>query len=137
MTIRLLIADNNSWVREGLHAAFHHTEIAVEGEATTSSEAIELALTCEFDVMLLDVKMPVFNGFDVLKAVRSKNTDLRVIIYSQHDRPDFWDRARQLAANGYVSKTSHKNQLIDVIRRVVQGECLWENEIMYSSPPIM
>jgi DNA-binding NarL/FixJ family response regulator len=85
----------------------------------------------------LDVKLPVFNGFDVLKAVRSKNTDLRVIIYSQHDRPDFWDRARQLAANGYVSKTSHKNQLIDVIRRVVQGECLWENEIMYSSPPIM
>jgi DNA-binding NarL/FixJ family response regulator len=127
MAIRLLIAEDHPWVREGLRATFQNTEIEVGGEATTGEEAIDLAIGDGFDVMLLDIKMPGCDGFEVLEKVKSEKSDLRVLIYSQHDRPDFQVRARQLAASGYLVKTAHKDELIDAIRRVGHGECLWDS----------
>ena len=128
MAIRLLIAEDHPWVREGLRATFQNTEIEVGGEATTGDEAIDLALGDRFEVMLLDIKMPGRSGFEVLEKVKSERSDLHVLIYSQHDRPDFQDRARQLAASGYLVKTARKDELIDAVRRVGHGECLWDEK---------
>jgi len=126
MTIRLLIAEDHQWVREGLRAVFHNTDIEVAGEATNGDEAITQALENTFDVMLLDIKMPGCDGFEVLKRAKAENPNLRVVVYSQHDRPDFRERARQLSASGYLVKTANKNELIAAIQKVNQGERLWD-----------
>ncbi len=126
MAIRLLVAEDHAWVREGLRATFQNTEIEVGGEATTGQEAIDLAMGNGFDVMLLDLKMPGCDGFEVLERLKTQKPGLRVLVYSQHDRPDFQDRARTLSARGYLVKTAHKDELIDAIRKVDHGECLWD-----------
>ncbi len=128
MAIRLLIAEDHPWVREALCAALASTDIEVAGEAASGDDAIQQALTHNFDVMLLDIRMPGRDGFAVLEKVKSTKPDVRVLVYSQHDRPDFQKRARELAASGYVLKTAHKDKLIDAIRRVGQGESLWDED---------
>jgi DNA-binding NarL/FixJ family response regulator len=129
MAIRLLVAEDHEWVREGLRAIMTNTEIEVAGEAITGHEAIDLALEGGLDVMLLDIKMPGCDGFEVLEKVRSERPDLPVLIYSQYDRPGFQERARRLQASGYLVKTAHKNELIEAILKVGQGECLWDEGI--------
>ena len=126
MTIRLLIAEDHDLVREGLRITFEETEIEVVGEATTGSEAVRLGALDGADVMLLDIKMPGGDGFHVLKRVKSANPELAVLIYSQHERPDFQDRARTLGACGYLTKRARAEELIDAVRKASQGEDLWE-----------
>jgi DNA-binding NarL/FixJ family response regulator len=125
MTIRLLIADDHELVREGLRSAFNDTEIQVTGEATTGDEAAELALDRDVDAVLLDINLPGKDGFQVLRQVKSEKPELPVLIYSQHDRPDFKRRARELTASGYVVKGIHKTELLEAVRRVSRGETLW------------
>lgn len=127
MSIRMLIAEDHPWVREGLRAAFANTEIEVADEATTGDEAILRALMNSFDVMLLDIKIPGRDGFEVLETVKAEKPDLPVLIFSHYVRWDFRERARQLAASGFVVKTAAKDELVDAIRRTSQGESLWSN----------
>ena len=130
MTIRLHIAEDHELVREGLRATFEYTEIDVVGEATTGSEAIRLASAQEADVMLLDIKMPNGDGFDVLREVTSAQPDLAVLIYSHHERLDFQDRARRLGACGYLTKRVDAEVLIDALRKASQGETLWPTQTL-------
>ena len=126
MTVRLLVVEDHDLVREGLRATFEETEIDVVGEATTGEDAVRLALADKVDVMLLDIKLPIHDGFYVLREVKSQKPDLAVVVYSQHERSDFQDRARALGASGYLTKRVRGDDLIDAIRIANRGESLWE-----------
>ncbi len=125
MAIRLLITEDHPWVRRGLRATFEDTEIEIAGEATTVEQAVRMALAGEADVMLLDLKLPDGDGFEILQKVKSEKSDLPVVIYSQYERSDFQVRARNLGANGYLVKRADADELIGAVRRVSQGESLW------------
>jgi len=113
------------WVRRGLRATFEDTEIEIVSEATTGEEAVHLALADDADVMLLDIKMPQRDGFEVLQAVKPKKPGLHIVIYTQHERASFQDRARKLGASGYLNKRATAEELIDAVRTVNRGENLW------------
>lgn len=121
MTIRLLIAEDHQMVREGLRATFEDTDIEVVGEAATGEDATQMALNVAADVLLLDVRLPGRDGFEVLREVQRQRPDLAVLFYSQHDRADFRERARALGARGYLCKHIRGTALIDSIRRTRQG----------------
>jgi DNA-binding NarL/FixJ family response regulator len=125
MTIRLLVVEDHDLVREGLRATFEGTEIVVVGEATNGCDAIRMAHAVEPVVMLLDLKLHQSNGFDVLHEIKQARPDLFVLIYSQHDRPDFHRRACALGASGYLTKRVHGSELIAAIRQVSRGSNLW------------
>jgi DNA-binding NarL/FixJ family response regulator len=120
------MAEDHDLVREGLRATFDETEIDVVGEATTGEDAVRLALADGVDVMLLDIKLPFHDGFDVLREVKSQKPDLAVLVYSQHERLDFQDRARALGASGYLTKRVRSDDLIDAIRIANRGGSLWD-----------
>ena len=124
-TIRVLVADDHRWIREGIRCATQGTEIEIVGEATTGPEAIDAALRLDFDVLLLDVNMPQCDGFDVLEALTSQRRDMRILMYSNHDRKDFRARAGRLSARGYLLKDVDHQGLIDAIREVGRGGNLW------------
>lgn len=125
--IRLLIAEDNLWVRDGLRVTFEGTDIEIVAEATTSSDAVHLG-SCELaDVMLLDIRLPEGDGFDVLEKIRSANPKLAILIYSQHERGDFQDRARRLGARGYLNKRATASELSHAVRKASRGESLWND----------
>lgn len=125
MTIRLLIAEDHDMVREGLRITFEETDIDVVGEATTGSDAVRLAKHKEANVLLLDIQMPSGDGFYVLQQVKLANPELAVLFYSQHERPDYLDRAHALGASGYLTKRARAEELVDAVRRAGRGEDLW------------
>ena len=126
MTIRLLIADDHEWVREGLRYAFANTGIEIVAEASTGKSAASLALEVEVDVVLLDIKMPDGDGMDALSRIKAAKGNLPVLIYSAHDRPDYVQRCASLGASGYLRKGVDNQVLVAAVRDAFAGQEVWD-----------
>jgi DNA-binding NarL/FixJ family response regulator len=126
MAIRLLVVDDNDWVREELRYAFCNTEVDIIAEATTGEAAVRFATEQDIDVVLMDIKIPCGNGIDALSQIKSLKTNLPILIYSAHDRPDYLQRCALLGANGYLRKGVDKPTLVATVRDAFAGKSVWD-----------
>src|SRR5438067_7506491 len=85
-TIRVLIADDHSVVREGIrHVLSSDIGFEVVGEAADGAEAVSLAMTLAPDVVVLDLSMPGLSGLDAAARLRATLPDVNILILSIHD----------------------------------------------------
>ena len=102
--IRLLVADDQDVVRQGVKALLTGTEIKVVAEVATGSAAVKHALEAEVDVVLLDVRMPDGDGLAALGRIKLDKPNLPVILFSAFDNPASVARAIALGAAGFLLK---------------------------------
>src|SRR4030042_4400595 len=120
--IRLLIADDHAIIRQGLKQILTDTpDIVVTDEASNGKEALNQALKKDYDVVVLDITMPDRSGLDVLKELKSRKPNLKVLILSMHPEEQYAIRALRAGASGYLTKDSVPDELIAAIRRAVLG----------------
>ena len=87
--IRILVADDHPIVRQGLKQIIADSPgMVVAAEAADGQEVLNLVWSNEFDVVLLDISMPVRNGLDILKQLRSQKPGLAVLLLSVHPEDD-------------------------------------------------
>jgi DNA-binding response OmpR family regulator len=115
---RVLVADDNPDIlfllRTNLDAAGFETITATDGELAL--RAIEEQRP---DVLLLDLMMPVLDGWGVLERLEEQGSDLPVIVVSASDSAANIQRATELGATGYVTKPFNLRGLIDMIHGVL------------------
>ena len=128
MTIRVLVADDHEVVRCGLKSLFLGTEIEVAAEASNGPEAMRLVGEQEFDVIILDVRMPDSDGLNVLGRLKLDKPDLPVLILSTYDNPTYVARAVALGAAGYILKGAERDKIVESVRRAALGESVWTRE---------
>ena len=117
--IRILIADDHPIMRKGLKQLFSETDdMAVTGEASDGAQVLEMMSKDSYDLVLLDISMPVKNGFEVLKELRSSNQHIPVIILSMHPQGQYASRALSAGASAYISKERASEELVTAIRRI-------------------
>lgn len=120
--IRTFIADDHTIVRRGLRQIVAETsDIVITGEASTGKEAIQDILKDNYDVVLLDITMPDINGLDILKELKRKRPDIRILILSMHPEEQFAIRALKAGAAGYLTKDSAPSELVGAIYKVAKG----------------
>jgi DNA-binding NarL/FixJ family response regulator len=121
--IRVLIADDHEIVRKGLGNVLAETlqPIKVE-EARNGQEVMSKVLKSEFDLVVLDLKMPGKSGLDVLKEIKQHRPKLPVLILSMHPEEQFAIRAIRAGAAGYLTKESAGDELVLAIRKAIKGE---------------
>ncbi len=123
MTVRLLLADDHTLVRSGLRRILDdQPDLEVVAEAADGAEALQLALTRELDLAVLDVSMPKLTGLQAARRIREHRPDLQVLILSMHDNEEFFFEAIRAGAAGYVLKTGAEQDLADACRAAVRGE---------------
>jgi DNA-binding NarL/FixJ family response regulator len=93
----------------------------VAGEASSGEEAIRLARTGEWDVVLLDISMPDKNGVDTLAEIKRHRPELPVVMLSMHPESQYAVSLLRAGASGYVSKEGAPEELVHAIRTVAQG----------------
>ena len=116
MPLRLLIADDHEIVRIGVRILLrdkHEWEIC--GEAENGRDAIAKVRNLSPDIVLLDLSMPVMNGFEAATEIRRIAPSTKIIIYSIHDVPT---TATEVGADAFVSKSTSAEELIATIERV-------------------
>ena len=130
--IRLLVADDQDVVRQGVKALLTGTEIKVVAEVGTGSAAVKHALETEVDVVLLDVRMPDGDGLAALGRIKLDKPNLPVILFSAFDNPASVARAIALGAAGFLLKDCTRDELLSAIRVAATGENVWSREKLRS-----
>ena len=118
--IKMLVADDHAIIRQGLKQILTETsDIVVADEASNGKEALNQAMEKDYDVIVLDITMPDRSGLDILKELKERKPNLKVLILSMHPEEQYAVRALRAGASGYLTKDSMPDELIAAIRRVV------------------
>lgn len=128
--IKVLIADDHALIRKGLKQLLDDTDdLRVTGEAESGMEALKMAQSGAFDVVLLDISMPDKHGIDVLKQIRDYLPQLPILMLSMHPEEQYALRSMKAGAAGYLNKQSAPAQLVTAIRQVAKGKKYISSEL--------
>jgi two-component system response regulator NreC len=115
--IRTLIVDDRADFRRRVKEVLaSEPDIEVIGEAADGQEAILKARELRPDVVLMDVSMPGRNGIDATRQLKDEMPEVRVIILSIFDLPQYKEAAMAGGASSYVVKQSLFKELLPAIR---------------------
>jgi DNA-binding NarL/FixJ family response regulator len=121
-TITIMVADDHFIVRSGLAALIGlEPDMKVVAQASDGAQAVEAFALHRPDVALLDLRMPVMSGNQVIDAIRRKFPDARVLVLTAYNGDEDIHRALAAGAAGYLLKSSTGDDLILAIRAVASG----------------
>jgi DNA-binding NarL/FixJ family response regulator len=121
--ITVLLADDHPIVRQGLRQLIERdTDLQVVAEANNGKEALDYIARCNPQVVVLDVDMPLLNGFQVAQALRAQRRDVAIIFLTVHREEGFLKQALDLGALGYILKDSAISDIVNGIKAVQQGQ---------------
>ena len=132
MSIRLLLADDHTMLREGLRRSMEGEGFDVVGEASDGDEAVRMAEELRPDVVLMDVSMPVMDGVEATRLVREKLPDTQVVMLTMHADADIIVRAVRAGASGYLVKDCTTNEVARTVRMAANGETAVSPELAES-----
>jgi DNA-binding NarL/FixJ family response regulator len=120
---RILLADDHSMVRRGLRLVLDaEPDLEVVAEAGDGAEAVELALSSEVDLAVLDVSMPRLTGLQASAELKRRRPEVRTLMLSMYDSEQYFFEALKAGASGYVLKSAADHDLVEACRAAMRGE---------------
>jgi len=120
--ITVLIVDDHTLIRETWSFLLGRNEnFEVIAEVGDGQRAIDIARDKRPNIVLLDINMTPLNGFDVLKMVRKQSPGSKVIAVSMHSQPAYAKKMLRMGAKGYITKNSPRQEMLDAIMEVQNG----------------
>lgn len=128
--LRVLIADDEMIIREGIKDAVEWGTIRLEvvAEAEDGEEALELALEHKVHILLADLNMPIMNGLTLIKNIREQLPQCKIIIITGHDEFSYAQEAIRLGVVDYIMKPVNPEELQKVLAHVSTELRLEESE---------
>ena len=125
MTIRVVVVDDQTLVRTGFRLVLDVTgDIEVVGEAADGSQALDVVARTRPDVVLMDVRMPGFDGIETTRRIRSAAHPAKVIILTTFDLDEYVLAGLRAGASGFLLKDALAADLLSAVRVVASGEAV-------------
>jgi DNA-binding NarL/FixJ family response regulator len=125
VTIRVLIADDQAMVRAGFRMLLSgEQDIEVVAEARDGREAVAKAAQSDQTVILMDIRMPEFDGLEATRRIITADHDARILILTTFGLDEYVYEALRAGASGFVLKDDPPEQLIAAVRTVAGGDAL-------------
>jgi len=119
---RILLADDHTILRDGIRSLLSaEPDLDIVGEASNGAEVLALLEQTPADVVLMDVQMPVLDGFATMPELRSRFPDVRVLVLTMLDHENYVARMLDAGALGYVLKNAAITEITYAIRTVATG----------------
>lgn len=128
--IRLLIADDHAFYREGVCSMLRMiAEITVIGEAANGDEVIAQSLDQRPDVILMDIKMPGLNGIEATRQILQLSPSIKILVVTMFEDDDSVFAAMRAGARGYLLKDTGRDELVRAIQAIYHGEAIFSPAI--------
>src|SRR5690606_11996363 len=110
---KILIVDDHPVMRKGLSQVIDdQADMEVCGEASSTRQSCERSQKLKPDLVIVDIALGDGNGIELIKQIRSRGEEPRMLVSSMHDESLFAERAIRAGAQGYVNKHEDTNRLI-------------------------
>jgi DNA-binding NarL/FixJ family response regulator len=120
--VRILIADDHPVIRKRVRSTLDgHPRFEVCAEVEDGARAIEEAQKLKPDVVVLNVSMPVIDGFQAARKIKASLPETAIVILSSHVDQRFIEEAKKIGARAYVAKTELGTALVKAIEAAVVG----------------
>ena len=126
--LRVLIVDDHEALRAGVRAALQtRPGVEVCGEATNGREALDKARELRPDLVILDITMPVLDGFSAAREISKQLPGVAILLLTMHESPNMVHVAKSSGACGYVGKSQGLATLLKAIDAVAHKQTYFPN----------
>ena len=120
---RILVADDHPIVLRGLRTVLNaQADLEVVAEATDGDEAVELAISNDIHLAILDISMPRKTGLQAAREITHRKPEVRVLMLSMHDTEQYLFEAIRAGASGFVLKSAVDRDLVEACRATMRGQ---------------
>jgi DNA-binding NarL/FixJ family response regulator len=121
--IKVAIADDHALFRTGVKTSLSsHKDIQMIAEAENGMQLLNLLKHLKPDVILLDIHMPIMDGYTALPEIKKLYPDMKVIMLSMNNDPSIITRMMEIGANSYLTKESDSETIYHAIRTCFEQE---------------
>jgi len=118
----ILLVEDHDVVRNGLkQMLIENLDLVVLAEANDAIEAMQQVRKQDWDLVVLDIRLPGRSGVDVLKQIKSEKPHLPVLILSSYPESQYAVRLIQAGAAGYISKDAEETEIIKAVKTAAAG----------------
>jgi DNA-binding NarL/FixJ family response regulator len=129
-SIRVLIADDHPLFRDGLSALVTDgPDTELVGTATSGTEAVDLAIATQPDVIVMDLHMPGLNGIEATRQIVADSPHITILVLTMFDDDDSIFSALRAGARGYLLKGADQEQIRAAIRAAANGEIIFGTQL--------
>ncbi|WP_067517131.1 two-component system response regulator NarL [Endozoicomonas ascidiicola] len=128
--LEILLIDDHPLLRKGLAQLINEEEgLFVTGEAGSGQDGVQLALTLEPDLILLDLNMKGMDGLETLKILRAEGVDSRVVVLTVSEHREDVARMFRAGADGYLLKDMEPEELLIRIKESASGRLVVDDRL--------
>lgn len=121
-TIQIMLVDDHALLRSGLKLLLQKKPpFKVVGEAANGIEALRLYEDLRPHLLILDISLPRLDGIQVLREIKLRHEEAKVIVLTMHEDEDYITSIMQAGASGYIPKAAVDEELYTAIDSVMNG----------------
>ena len=129
--MNIALVDDHQLVRDGFkHLIETQADLNVVIEANDYHQAVGLLSKLTVDLAIIDVSLPDVNGIELVRYCNEHYPDMKTLIVSMYDQPHYVNKALDAGANGYVSKRSASELLLNAIVAVSSGNSYLSQDVL-------
>jgi len=128
--LKIAITDDHTLFRKSLGMllnSFNNMQVVLE--ASNGSELLEKLKTTNVDILLLDLQMPVLNGFETSRHVKEKYPEIKILILTLMSGADIIEKVINMGVNGYFTKNTPPNELENAIWNLKEDGFYFEDSL--------
>jgi two-component system invasion response regulator UvrY len=128
--ITVMLVDDHAVVRAGFRLLLSQSrQIEVLSEAERGEEACQLYADSPPDVVVMDLSMPGIGGLSAIRRIRARDPSARILAFSIHDETVYAERALEVGASGYITKSCAPEILVEAVLAIARDEPYIEQDI--------
>ena len=131
--IRVLLADDHKLITEGISNLLEGVpDIVIVGTCRNGEEVLHKVKFLEVDIILLDIDMPILDGFECAKQLRAIHPEVKIAMLTMHEEKSLIKEFMNMGVLGYFLKTIDKTELIYAIQKIADGESYFTADVTNS-----
>ncbi len=128
--LRIMVTDDHPFFRDGIRQMLTESGMfSVVDEATNGKEALDKLKENNYDLVIMDIKMPVMNGIEATREIKQNYPGVKVLAMSMFDEQPYIVKMMKAGAKGYLLKNAGKEDLLNAIAKIAGRDTYFSKEV--------